>query len=333
MKISNQNKDELIAKFLSGNISSEEISELNKWELNFPDSKKVIQKSKKVWEASKYSISDKEKELDRVKVLHAIQNQQSKKLIVIRRKLLLYKVAAILVFPITLALFWYFSQKDDLQSTDEYYCEVSAPQGHVAKCILPDSSEVWLNTGSTISYNVAAFNHEVREIHLEGEAYFDVSKNKEKPFRVITEMANVNVTGTSFNVKMYDESKHFEVVLAEGSVEMVPNKQNFQKVNLKPGERVVYEENRIGIDEVDPDFFTSWRNGEILFKDATLNDLIRELERIYDIKFHLRDSNLGDFRFRGMFSYNNNLIEALEKIKKTANISYYIENKEVWLYK
>jgi ferric-dicitrate binding protein FerR (iron transport regulator) len=70
-----------------------------------------------------------------------------------------------------------------------------------------------------------------------------------------------------------------------------------------------------------------------LFKDATLNDLIKELERIYDIRFHLKDPALGEYRFRGMFSYNSDLIEALEKIKRTAGINYYIENKEVWLNK
>ena len=78
----------------------------------------------------------------------------------------------------------------------------------------------------------------------------------------------------------------------------------------------------IAIEKAEADFYTSWRNGEILFKDATLNDLVKELERIYDIKFYLKDPSLGEFRFRGMFSYNNNLIEALEKIKRTAGINY-----------
>ena len=113
------------------------------------------------------------------------------------------------------------------------------------------------------------------------------------------------------------------------------NNSTGQKVKLNPGERAVYDtsEKKIAVSEVDPEMFSSWRNGEIIFKDATLNDLIKELERIYDIHFHLKEPELGEFRFRGMFSYNNNLIEALEKIKKTAGIDYYVENKEVWLGK
>ena len=170
---------------------------------------------------------------------------------------------------------------------------------------------------------------------MSGEAYFEIAKNAEKPFTVKTSKANINVTGTSFNVKAYPESEVFEAVLAEGSIELQLNNQNNQKLDLVPGEKVIYHEDNKGItiENVDADFFTSWRNGEILFKDATLNDLIKELERIYDIKFHLRDPELGEFRFRGMFSYTNNLIDALEKIKRTANIDYLIENKEVWLSK
>ena len=113
------------------------------------------------------------------------------------------------------------------------------------------------------------------------------------------------------------------------------NNQDHQKVELVSGDRAIYQENvkGISIEKTEAELYTSWRNGEILFKDATLNDLIKELERIYDIQFYLKDQKLGEFRFRGMFSYNNNLIEALEKIKRTANIDYFIEHKEVRLYK
>ncbi len=318
-------------------MSSEEQKEFEKWFAASPENQKSFEKNKKIWELSKNHISSELIDRDKIEVLQKIHSNQTIKLKQSRRRLLIYKLAAIFAIPVTFALSWYFmgSQEPIQPTSPDMFCEVTAPKGHVAKCILPDSSEVWINTGSTISYNTGSFNNKSREIQLSGEAYFEVTKNKEKPFKVKTSIANILVTGTSFNVKSYSDRDLFETVLAEGSIDMEINNAAEQKVSIVPGERAVYEvgKKNIVIEKVESDIFTAWRNGELLFKDATLNDLVRELERIYDINFHLQDEKLGEFRFRGMFSYNNNLIEALEKIKRTAHIDYYIENKEVWLKK
>ena len=224
------------------------------------------------------------------------------------------------------------SQVNHTSQVDQF-CEITAPKGHISKCILPDGTEVWINTCSSISYNALTFNTRTREIQLEGEAYFQVAKNKNVPFKVNSSIANINVTGTSFNVKAYPGSELFETVLVEGSIELQFNKASKHILQLKPNERAILNlnENEIKIENVDTELYSSWRNGEIIFKDATLNDLINELERIYDIKFSMKEKSIGEFRFRGMFSYNNNLIDALEKIKQTAGVDYYIENKEVKL--
>lgn len=327
--------DILISKQLSGNISSEEKNELGSWLNSSPANKQLYLKSKQAWQLGRNYISPETAKQDKKNVLREVQKQQSINIKRARRKLLLYKIAAVLVIPLTFALSWYFFQNREHTLQKDSYCEFTAPKGHVAKCILPDGSAVWINTGSTLTYNTTSFNQQVREVQLSGEAYFEVAKNKEKPFKVATKEANIYVTGTSFNVKAYPESGLFETVLAEGRIEMELNNKVNQKVALVPGERAVFqtEKREVSIERVDAEFYTSWRNGEILFKDATLNDLVKELERVYDIRFHLKNPQLGEFRFRGMFSYNNNLIEALEKIKRTANIDYYIENKEVWLLK
>ena len=323
----------LIGKYISENASSEEKEQLEEWMAVSSENLKMVQKSKKAWKKGQYLISAKEIEQDKSNVHHKIQERNANRLRKTRKQLLIYKIAAILAIPVGVALSWYFFQGGEQTASKNLFCEITAPKGHVAKCRLPDGSEVWVNTGSTISYNTASFNQQTREVQLSGEAYFEVSKNKEKPFHVLSPMADINVTGTSFNVKAYPGSNAFEAVLVEGSIEMQLNNNTHQTVHLIPGEKALYNVNEkgISIEKVDPEMFSSWRKGEILFKDATLNDLIAELERIYDIKFHLKDPRLGEYRFRGMFSYNNNLIDALEKIKRTANINYYIENKEVWL--
>ncbi|MCG6190679.1 FecR family protein [Maribellus maritimus] len=336
MKISSDKIDNLIARCISGNASAEEINILNDWLDNSSENKKFYKKNVEVWEKSNGWLSDSSVKQDKFELQKRLTSQLAKQIRHTKRISFVYKIAAILVIPITFAISFYFlEQKPSAGDEQTQICEIAAPKGHVSKCILPDGSEVWINTNSSIIYHTNSFNKRVREVELNGEAYFEVTKNNAKPFMVKTEIANINVTGTSFNVKAYPKEKVFETVLAEGSIEMELNNQSHQKVKLVPGERAIYEENKkgISIEKTEADFYTSWRNGEILFKDATLNDLIKELERIYDIKFHLKNPSLGEFRFRGMFSYNANLIEALEKIKRTAGINYYIENKEVWLTK
>lgn len=333
MKESNNKTEILISKYISGNVSSQDKEEYNRWLNTSSENKKKAQKSKKAWDLNNTFISRENVEEDKANVFRRVQKQQTTKLAHTRKQLLLFKIAALLAIPITFAASWYFLQKNETVVSENLFCEVTAPKGYVAKSILPDGTEVWVNTASTISYDAASFRGESRNVRLTGEAYFEVTENKSKPFRVITPNANINVKGTSFNVKAYPESNVFEAVLAEGNIEMELKNKNHQKISMLPGERVVYSTGlkKIDITKVESELYTSWRNGEILFRDATLNDLVKELERIYDIKFHLKDSKLGSFRFRGMFSYNNDLIDALEKIKRTANINYYIENKEVWL--
>ena len=335
--IHNLDADSLSAKFLSGNMSSEEQKEFEMWLNSSRENLETFQKNKKVWEQSKHQMSQEHIAADKANMFRQLYSQQTISLSRSRRKILVYKLAAVLAIPLTFALSWYFLDTGEVEQPllAETICEITAPKGHVAKCILPDGSEVWVNTGSSLTYDASSFNTNVREVELIGEAYFEVAKNKEKPFTVITEMADIRVTGTAFNVKAYSGNETFETVLAEGGIDMELNNASNKKVSLLPGDRAVYaaESDDISIDKVEPEYFTSWRTGELLFKDATLNDLVVELERIYDIKFHIVDKKLGEFRFRGMFSYNNNLIEALEKIKRTAQIDYRIENKEVWLTK
>ncbi|RIH63284.1 DUF4974 domain-containing protein [Mariniphaga sediminis] len=333
----NENKkyiDILIGKSISGNATSDEIKELREWVASAENNHLLFERSKKVWDKGDRFIPADAIQQDKSRLGMEYNRYLSEKVKRIRRQSFIYKMAAILAFPVALAIgLYFFGAPGNFGSVSEQVCEVISPKGHVAKCILPDGTEVWVNTGSSITYDASGFNQNNREVRLEGEAYFEVTSNKKKPFKVITPHADVRVTGTAFNVVAYPGNGIFEAVLAEGSVQLQLKSGNRKDLEMNPGQRVIFNTTNqdLAIQEVDANIYTSWRNGELLFKDATLNDLINELERIYDIQFHLTPENLGEFRFRGMFSYNNNLIEALEKIKRTSGIRYYIENKEVWL--
>lgn len=333
MNQSQNDIDLIIGKAISGNATVDEISKLNVWKSYSPENQKIYDKSLQAWKKSESWISETQIVADKVAVQRAMNKSLSLQLHKLKRNSQLLKIAAVLALPIALAISWFVLNTNVEKNTAVQLCQISAPKGHISKCTLPDGSEVWVNTNSSITYNTATFNTQNREIKVSGEAFFKVTKNKDRPFVVENDLAKIVVTGTQFNVKAYPNTDCFETVLAEGSIELHLNKGSGQVVDLVPGECAVFNssERKISIREVDPNMYTSWRVGEILFKDATLNDLIVELERIYDIQFYMKNKNLGNYRFRGMFSYNNNLIDALEKIKKTAGVDYYIENKKVWL--
>jgi transmembrane sensor len=328
--------DILIGKAVSGNASPEEMAQLESWLSESESNMQVWQEAVKVWEKSRMPISERELQSDRQKVNAAVSKDLQKQVRLLQRRTVLYRIAAILTFPLALGISFYFlnTTKKPVQDTPQI-CEIISPKGHITKCILPDGTEIWVNTGSSISYNTVAFNNGQREVILKGEAYFEVASDAGRPFTVVTPHADVKVTGTSFNVNAYPGNLLFETVLEEGSVELLLKGKAVNTLSLVPGDRVSYEPStgKYNRETVEARLFTAWRNGEVLFRDATLNDLIKELERIYDIRFRLADKSLGEFRFRGMFSYNNNLIDALEKIKRTSGIGYYIENKEVTLVK
>jgi transmembrane sensor len=328
------NIDILIGKCLSGNATTDEIKQLEEWRNLSEENQVIYTGSSKVWEKSEPVINPNTIQKDKLRVESAYNSFLAGKVKKISRLSFIYKIAAILALPLTFAISWYFFEyQGDANSPSGQICSITSPKGHVSKCILPDGTAVWVNTGSTIEYNTALFDKENREIILNGEAYFEVTSNKDRPFKVITKYADVNVTGTAFNVIAYPEDDIFETVLAEGNVHLEFKAGRCNPFYMKPGQRVILNvpDNKLDVESVEAELFTSWRNGELIFKDATLNDLVKELERIYDIRFHMKPSSLGQLRFRGMFSYDNNLILALEKIKITSGVDYYIENKEVWL--
>ena len=326
----------LIGKVLSGNATSEETQELEKWKNAAQENQYLFEKSKKAWGKGEKFISETSLQNDRSKLESEYNRYLSDRVKKMNRQSFIYKIAAVLAFPIAMAIGWYlFGESEKPVQLAEQLYEISSPKGHVSKVKLPDGTQVWINTNSSIVYDAATFNQNNREIQLKGEAYFEVTSSEEKPFIVVTPHANVKVTGTSFNVNAYPASPLFETVLAEGKIELQLKSGATESLIVEPNQQVIFNSinKKFDIQSVEAEMFTAWRNGEIIFKDATLADLIKELERIYDIQFHLKPASLGELRFRGMFSYNNNLIEALEKIKKSSNLDYYIENKEVWLKK
>ena len=322
--------DLLIANCLRGEASQTEEDELNNWIGESPANKRLFEENQRIWQKSQSYFSVSEISSDREKIKDQIIQQLSKPTKKVSLTTWIYRVAAILALPVMLGIGWYLGSTEI--SSETQMCEVTAPKGQISKCVLADGTEVWLNAGSTLKYD-AALKGNLREVNLDGEAYFKVSKNKHKPFMVITEHAQIKVLGTIFNLKAYSGENKVETTLEEGCVAFSLNGSATKPVELKPGEQVVYNisEKKITVGKVEPYLHTAWKDGKFVFKDADLQAIIQELEKLYDVRIHLENDSLLKLRFRGMFEYEQNIFSALETLERTTNIKFRMTGRDIWL--
>ena len=322
--------DLIIANFLSGEATPEEADELTHWIEKSPANNRLFEENKRIWEKSSFYFPTSEIVSDREKIKDQIIQQFSKSEKRVGLSVWIYRVAAILALPIMLGIGWYLgSGRNNAETT---MCEVTAPKGQISKCILADGTQIWLNAGTTIKYD-PSLKGNFREVKLDGEAYFKVSKNKHKPFLVNTKYAKIKVLGTIFNLKAYSSDNKVETTLEEGCVEFSLNGSSAKPVELKPGEQIVFNssENKLTKGKVETYLHTAWKDGKFVFKDADLKTIITELERLYDVRIHLQNDSLLNLHFRGMFEYDQNIFSALETLERTTNMKYRMNGRDIWL--
>lgn len=325
--------DQLLASFLSGNSNSLEIEDIKRWQNLSALNKKIFDNSVKIWGNCASPISKSDIERDKLLVKNRITNQiilQQR-----RDKVLLHflRLAAIFIGPLMLAIGWYIGNKYNNQPAPALtWNTVTTPRKHIAMCTLADGTEVWLNAGSSLSYP-SNNQQNKREVKLTGEAYFKVARDAGKPFIVITQQETVKVLGTSFNMKAYPGEERIETTLDNGSLEILTQKSGIVARKLQPGEQAIYDINsgKTEIKNIGANLPGSWREGKFRFKDADLKTIIAELDRLYDIKIYIKNPGLEKLRFRGMFSYDQDLLDALETLRHSAKLNYTIKDREVWL--
>nr|WP_315179277.1 FecR domain-containing protein [uncultured Flavobacterium sp.] len=205
---------------------------------------------------------------------------------------------------------------------------LSTPTGGQYNIVLADGTKVYLNSVSSIKYPTQ-FNGDQRMVELEGEAYFEVAKNKNKPFRVKSGNHAIEVLGTHFNVNAYTNESVVKTTLLEGSVAITYKNQ---KAILKPGQQSNVSDNfnKIAIREVDTEAAIAWKNGRFKFDNANLKTVMKQLERWYGIKVEYR-GDVSDVRFNGGTFMNKNLSEVL-KVLELSNIKFKVEGKTIIVY-
>jgi hypothetical protein len=203
------------------------------------------------------------------------------------------------------------------------YNTIKIPYGKKFEVQLSDGTLVHLNAGTQLTYPVQFLKSQGRKVQLTGEAYFEVAKDKAHPFTVNAHEVSVEVLGTSFNVDTYMDNTSTDVVLVEGKVSLYKGqKTNENQVYLKPGSRGsnIKGQSAITVEEVNPDYYTAWVKGDLVFKNATFNDIIKKLERQYNVTFINRNKMLGKEIFNARFDN-----EPIEVVLKYFSDSYAID--------
>lgn len=200
--------------------------------------------------------------------------------------------------------------------------KVVTPYGAKTNFQLPDGSIVWLNSGSELSFP-SQFDG-TRPVTLTGEAFFEVEKSA-KPFTVSTIYGEVEVQGTSFDVKAF-LGENFQVTLEEGAI-IARAKNSDKELALRPGQQVNLLDDKMVVSEVQTDMFTSWKEGKLIFRDEELPLVAKRLERWYNVKVELaEDKRLTNIRYNGTLEMES-FSEVLQLLKITAPIDYTYNEK------
>lgn len=228
------------------------------------------------------------------------------------------KVAAVVAVTVSCGFYFYVSEKRELLAATN---TLTVPAGQRVNLKLPDGTSVWLNARSEMIYP-AVFSGSKREIKLNGEAYFEVAHNAERPFVVHTEKCNIEVLGTKFNVGAYSDTDGFSTSLMEGSVKVTDNASLSASVLLKPGQEVHLEDNRLLVSSIDDYDQFRWREGLVCFSDIPFNELMRRFETCYGISIVVENKNLREYSCSGKFRISDGLDNALRILQRNAKYTF-----------
>jgi len=213
--------------------------------------------------------------------------------------------------------------------------EIKNDTKKIKDLILPDGSNVALNANSTIKYP-SEFSRKNRTVTLNGEAYFDVVRDVNRPFYVKCISVTVEVLGTSFNMRAYTDDDLVETTLLSGKVKISrlnPQTNKTQSVILTPNHMATFiiDQERFVLDEVDVTIATAWKKGALLFNNETLENVVKKLTRWYDTDIKVSDDLLNKHRLT-MSIDSESLEETLEIIKKTLPVDYAKAEGEILIY-
>ena len=221
-----------------------------------------------------------------------------------------------------------YSGKDSLagQSTEVKYNTLIVPRGGEFSLELADGTRVWLNAESRLRYPVA-FTGKERKVEMEGEVYFEVAKNKEKPFIVTVNGVDIRVLGTSFNVSAYQED--VVTTLVEGKVQL---KKGNEQVILSPNQQAIWSDDEFRVKQVDARNFVLWKERVFYFEDVDLETILDDMARWYNVNIFYMNPALKEMKFSVEIRRYGDINEILRRIEQTKRVKFEIKDRTINVY-
>ena len=220
---------------------------------------------------------------------------------------------------------------NDLEIGTLIFHSLKVPYGKRFDIVLSDNSKVYLNSGSILRYPVKFLNNQIREVFLEGEAFFDISEDEKNIFRVNSNGINVEVYGTKFDFKNYPEDYVSDVVLVNGSVG-ISNSKSKSITKLSPGFKGSVDKENYKVEKVkiNTKIYTSWIEGQVVFRGESFNQIIKKIKRLYNVTIINNNEKISEELFNASIDTENEKIEdVLNYFNKIYNIEYQLFNNKI----
>lgn len=318
--------DRLLAEFFSHEISEEDKERLFSMIMRSPSYKEQYDKAAKLNALLRVSVFDSHKQDDYLLLkekghIHPDIRKEKSSI----RKLTLFRHIAAAVILILLSSFGslYLYKKYNQEGLTRWI-ETSTPLGGQTRVLLPDGSVAWINAKSELKYN-PGFGTIDRHLYLEGEAYFEVEKNRKLPFSVHTGNMDVIATGTQFNIRSYPDDDKWEVNLLEGGVNVVISDKSY---SLVPDEKIIYDRTSdlAVVEQTEAYIAAQWTKGKLSFYQASIPEIYKMLERHFNIRIEIGSEELKEEYFFGSINLEMSLSEILNYLDMDKKYKVELKN-------
>lgn len=320
-----EKQNNIVEKYIRGSISEEEYNELQQQIQNDSDSS-VGDMLNECWQKDLniHVMPRAAKERTRRQINEKIKKDMRR----VGFKRASTIAASILIPVLIISTVYFYKEMDHYKQIPNI---VSVNKGQRAGITLPDGTIVHLNSESKLTYT-PDFNGKLREVVLEGEAFFEVTPNKEKPFIVKTSVFDVEVLGTSFNVSVYNDENIVETALMEGKVKLTMQGCPSKPVYLTPSQKFIYSKSdRQGtISIMEGDTELAWKQGILAFSAEPLEEVFRKIERWYGVTMHYDKESLVNDNFTGQFKMIS-IQEMMNILRMHYNLKFKIENNDIYI--
>ena len=314
----NKLNEEILAKFLMGECTEDELREVNAWLEESGENARELFRLEEIYHLGRLGDTSNTQDIEKAeKRLFKRLEQEKTKQYKVRRMVGWIRYAAVFVGFFLLGTFGYlfyqtYSQPETLLAVTTH--------DKIKELKLPDGTKVWLNKNTTLKYP-HEFAGKGRKVYLEGEGYFEVTHQEEAPFTVHTSKYDVKVLGTEFNVKAYKDKEQFETSLLKGSVE-VSNANKSQTIRLKPEEQVVSDGGQLVRSTIQDKNYFRWKEGLLCLDDESIGSLIEKLELYYDVNIVVQRPSLMKYHYSGKFRIRDGVEHVLKVLQLKHKFTY-----------